>query len=69
MAPLVCYLLSEQSADVNGHLFGVRGGEVYLYSYPQIERQILSYNRRFTMDEMDEQMPRTVANGAVSPLR
>lgn len=69
VAPLVTYLLSEQSADVNGQLFGVRGGEVYLYSYPAIERQILSYNRRFTMDEMDEQMPRTLANGVVSPLR
>ncbi|MBM4411581.1 MAG: SDR family NAD(P)-dependent oxidoreductase [Chloroflexi bacterium] len=69
VAPLVCYLLSSESENVNGQLFGVRGGEVYLYSYPQIERQILSYNRRFTMDEMDEQMPRTVANGAASPLR
>ena len=69
VAPLVSYLLSPQAEDVNGHLFGVRGGEVYLYSYPTIERQILSYNRRFTMDEMDEQMPRTVANGAASPLR
>ncbi len=68
-AALVSYLLSEQSADVNGHLFGVRGGEVYLYSYPSIERQILTYNRRFTMDELDEQMPRTLANGVVSPLR
>ncbi len=69
VAPLVCYLLSEGAGDVNGNLFGVRGGEVYLYSYPQIERQILTYNRRFTMDEMDEQMPRTVANGVVNPLR
>ena len=69
VAPLVSYLLSDQSADVNGQLFGVRAGEVYLYSYPSIERQILTYNRRFTMDELDEQMPRTIANGAASPLR
>lgn len=69
VAPLVSYLLSAQSEDVNGQLFGVRAGEVYLYSYPSIERQILTYNRRFTMDELDEQMPRTIANGAASPLR
>ncbi|MQA00657.1 MAG: SDR family NAD(P)-dependent oxidoreductase [Dehalococcoidia bacterium] len=69
VAPLACYLASEASEDVNGQLFGVRGGEVYLYSYPAIDRQILSFGRRFTMDEMDEQMPRTLANGVASPLR
>ncbi len=40
-----------------------------LYSNPVIDRQILSFGRRFTMDELDEQMPRTLAFGAPSPLR
>src|SRR5690606_33429705 len=68
VAPLACYLASEGSEDVNGQLFGVRGGEVYLDAYPAIDRQILSFGRRFTMDEMDEQMPRPLANGVASPL-
>lgn len=69
VAPLACYLLSEQAEDVNGQLFGVRGGEVYFYTMPTIERQILSLGRRFTMDELDEQMPRSLVYGATSPLR
>ncbi|GMU40071.1 MAG: putative short-chain dehydrogenase/reductase [Chloroflexota bacterium] len=69
VAPMVCFLLTDAAQDVNGQLFGVRGGEIYLYSYPSIDRQILSFGRRFTMDEMDEQMPRTIANGVTSPLR
>jgi NAD(P)-dependent dehydrogenase (short-subunit alcohol dehydrogenase family) len=69
IAPLAVYLASNPADDVNGQLFGVRGGEVYLYSYPEIERQILTFERRFTMDELDEQMPRTLANGASNPLR
>lgn len=69
IAPLVVYLLSEGAGDVNGQLFGARGGEVFLYTYPEIERQILTFERRFTMDELDEQMPRTLANGAANPLR
>ena len=69
IAPLVVYLLTEGAGDVNGQLFGARGGEVYLYTYPEIERQILTFERRFTMDELDEQMPRTLANGVSNPLR
>lgn len=69
VASLAIFLLSEGAEDVNGQLFGSRGGEVYLYTYPQIERQILTFERRFTMDELDEQMPRTIANGASNPLR
>lgn len=69
IAPLVVYLLSEGAGEVNGQLFGARGGEVYLYSYPEIERQILTFERRFTMDELDEQMPRTLANGVSNPLQ
>ncbi len=69
VAPLACYLASEDSGDINGQMFGTRGGEVYLYSMPAIERQILSLGRRFTMDELDEQMPRTLVNGVTRPLR
>ena len=69
VAPLAAYLLTDGAGDVNGQLLGLRGGEVYLYSYPEIERQILTFERRFTMDELDEQMPRTLANGVSNPVR
>ena len=68
VAPLAVYLASEASADVNGQFFGVRGGDIYLYSHPGIDRQILTYGRRFTLDELDEQMPRTLAFGISSPV-
>jgi NAD(P)-dependent dehydrogenase (short-subunit alcohol dehydrogenase family) len=69
VAPLAIFLASEASGDINGQVFGVRAGEVMLYSNPTIDRQILGYGRRFTMDELDEQMPRTLAFGASSPVR
>jgi NAD(P)-dependent dehydrogenase (short-subunit alcohol dehydrogenase family) len=68
VAPLAVFLASEPAGDINGQIFGVRGGDVHLYSNPTIDRQILSYGRRFTMDELDEQMPRTLALGSASPL-
>ena len=69
VAPLAVFLLTEQSQDLNGQVFGVRGGNIYLYSNPTIDRQIISYGRRFTMDELDEQMPRTLAFGIPTPVR
>ncbi len=68
VAPLAIYLASEDAGEVNGQLFGVRGGDVLLYSQPIIDRQLLSFGRRFTLDELDEQMPRTLALDATSPL-
>lgn len=68
-AALAIFLVTEEAGDINGQLFGVRGGEITLYTSPNIDRQILSFGRRFTMDELDEQMPRTLAFGATNPLR
>lgn len=68
VAPVAVWLASEAAADVNGQVFGVRGGDVLLYSNPTIDRQILSFGRRFTMDELDEQMPRTLALDATRPV-
>lgn len=69
VAPLAVFLASEGAGDINGQIFGVRGGDVHLYSNPSIDRQILSFGRRFTMDELDEQMPRTLALGSASPIQ
>ncbi len=68
VAPLAIYLVSEAAGDVNGQFFGVRGGDIYVYSHPGIDRQILTFGRRFTLDELDEQMPRTLAFGIPSPV-
>jgi hypothetical protein len=37
-------------------VFGVRGGSIYLYSNPEIERNIYKADM-FTMDELDELVP------------
>ncbi|MFJ8066862.1 SDR family NAD(P)-dependent oxidoreductase [Psychrobacillus sp. NPDC096426] len=35
IAPMVAYLATEDAADVNGQLFGVRGKEIILFSQPK----------------------------------
>ena len=68
VAPLVCFLMTPAAANVNGALFGVRGADIYLYSEPAVERQILTYGGRFSLDQLDELMPRTLALGLDQPV-
>lgn len=68
VAPLAVYLLSEACDNINAQVFGVRGGDIYLYSNPAIDRQIVSYGRRFTMEEMDDLMPRTLGLNIPRPV-
>ena len=56
VAPLVAYLCTEEAPNANGYVFGARGGSIYLYSNPEIERNIYKADI-FTMDELDELVP------------
>jgi NAD(P)-dependent dehydrogenase (short-subunit alcohol dehydrogenase family) len=55
-AALAVLLCTEALPHVNGYSFGVRGGSVYVYSNPAIERSIHKWGA-FTLDEMDNQAP------------
>lgn len=62
VAPLAVYLCTYASPHVNGYVFGVRGGNIYLYSNPRIESSINKWGR-FTMDEMDVLVPKMFGVG------
>ena len=62
MAPLAVYLSTYASPNINGYVFGVRGGSIYLYSNPSIEKSVHKYGN-FTMDEMDVLMPKMIGTG------
>lgn len=40
IAPMVTYLASEQAAHVNGQVFGVRAGEIMIFSLPRPMRSV-----------------------------
>jgi NAD(P)-dependent dehydrogenase (short-subunit alcohol dehydrogenase family) len=62
VAPLAVYLSTYATPDVNGYVFGVRGGSIYLYSNPQVERSILKWGN-FNMEEMDVLVPKMIGTG------
>jgi NAD(P)-dependent dehydrogenase (short-subunit alcohol dehydrogenase family) len=62
VAPLAVYLSTYASPNVNGYVFGVRGGSIFLYSNPQVERSIQKWGN-FTMEDMDVLVPKMIGSG------
>jgi NAD(P)-dependent dehydrogenase (short-subunit alcohol dehydrogenase family) len=62
VAPLAVYLCTYASPNINGNVFGVRRGGIFLYSNPTIERSIVKWGC-FTMDEMDVLVPKMIGAG------
>ena len=62
VAPLAVYLCTYASPNINCNVFGVRGGSIYLYSNPRIERAVQKWGN-FTMDEMDVLFPKMIGSG------
>ena len=62
VAPLAVYLSTDAAPHINGYIFGVRGGSIYLYSNPAIERSVHKFGN-FNMDEMDVLMPKMIGSG------
>ena len=62
VAPLAVYLCTYASPNINCNVFGVRGGSIYLYSNPRVERAVQKWGN-FTMEEMDVLFPKMIGTG------
>ncbi len=66
IAPLVVWLASDDSANVNGRNFGVQTGHIAIYTEP-VQENAITKDGGFTIDELFEKMPTTVAAGVTNP--
>jgi len=65
IAPLVVWLASDDSSNVNGRTFFVEKGRVGLYSEPVLEKQLIKPGG-WTIDELFMFMPGTMTKGLVN---
>ena len=65
IAPLIVWLASDDSANVNGRTFFVQTGRIALFSEP-IQEKVIEKQGGFTIDELFEKMPKTLADGLVN---
>lgn len=61
-AALAALLCTDALPEVNGRVFGVRGGTIFLYSEPEVERSVYKWGT-FTLDELDLMVPRALGTG------
>lgn len=66
VAPLVVYLCTDAAADVNGYDFAVGGGQIGVYSQPEVTAQIEKAGI-WTLDELMDIMPQKITKGLVNP--
>ena len=66
IAPLVVYLSTDSAAYISGHTFWVGGGEVGLYSEPEVTVKIKK-DGVWTLDELIDQMPKKVTASIKPP--
>jgi NAD(P)-dependent dehydrogenase (short-subunit alcohol dehydrogenase family) len=62
IAPVVCYLATDQAENISGRVFGATKGRVALYSEPEEIRGIYK-DGIWTLEELMKLIPRTLARG------
>jgi len=67
VAPMVVYLASDYAAGVNGQFFLCAGNSLSLISQPRAVKTIYKPEGRWTLDELDDLVPLTLAEGLVNP--
>jgi len=66
VSPFVVYLATDEAANINGCVFSVQGGDIGIYPDPVLTRTLYKEGR-WTVDELVDIMPRTVAKDLVNP--
>ncbi len=67
VAPIVIYLASDRSGDINGQVLRASGGEITLFSEPIRAKSIFKSEGIWTQEELSDLIPRTLAAGLVNP--
>jgi NAD(P)-dependent dehydrogenase (short-subunit alcohol dehydrogenase family) len=66
VAPMVTYLATDHAWNINGNIFAVGGGTVSVLNHPLAWRTIYKPGL-WTMDELDEVVPRDLLAGTTNP--
>ena len=66
-APFVTYLCSEDAGGINGRIFGIKPGEIFVYADAVEEHVLRKESGLWTHEELVEQVPKVLLEGYVNP--
>ncbi len=64
--PMMVYLAGDDAANINGQIFYARGGQISIYA-PWTEAKTITKEGRWSIEELRETVPKTLAEGLVNP--
>jgi NAD(P)-dependent dehydrogenase (short-subunit alcohol dehydrogenase family) len=67
VAPMVAFLASDYASGVNGQFFLCAGGSISLLAQPRPVKTIYKPEGRWTVDELEDLVPLTLAEGLTNP--
>jgi NAD(P)-dependent dehydrogenase (short-subunit alcohol dehydrogenase family) len=65
--PIIVWLASDEAADINGQVFGARGSEVTIYTWPEPFRAIHKKEGKWTVEELRQLVPSILTKGIANP--
>lgn len=65
--PIVAYLATDEAWNINGQVFHAEGGRISIYSEPVETKAIYKKEGIWTLDELINIVPQTIAQGLVNP--
>jgi hypothetical protein len=68
--PMVVYLCTEEASNINGQIFEVARGSIYIYSEPRQLNVISNNGEPWSLEQLAELVPKKLMTGPVpDPLR
>lgn len=64
--PIAVYLVREDSANINGQVFGCEGGRISIFPEPVLSRSIFKIGK-WTLDELEKIIPISLLQSYVNP--
>jgi NAD(P)-dependent dehydrogenase (short-subunit alcohol dehydrogenase family) len=69
VAPLVVFLCTDAAANINGYDFAVGGGQIGVYTQPEIKAEINEPGKVWTVKELIDILPKKVTGRLVNPAQ
>jgi 3-oxoacyl-[acyl-carrier protein] reductase len=60
IGPVMAYLSSELAEGISGTVFNVNGNKIGIFQDPEIRTTVSKYGSNWTIEEMKQQLPRTI---------